>query len=82
MVRTQIQLTEEQVRALRVLAASRGQSMAEVIRQALDRMLSDEAGSDSEELHQRALEAAGRFRSGLGDLSVEHDRYLEDAFAQ
>ena len=28
----------------------------------------------------RALAAVGRFRSEVGDLSVNHDRHLEDAF--
>jgi len=36
MVRTQIQLTEEQARALKEIAAARGESMAEVIRRAVD----------------------------------------------
>jgi hypothetical protein len=37
---------------------------------------------DREELKRRALAVSGRFRSGLKDLSSEHDRYLEEAFSE
>ncbi|MFL6235505.1 MAG: hypothetical protein ACJ76N_20380 [Thermoanaerobaculia bacterium] len=43
-------------------------------------MLTSEAPKDREEIKKRALAVSGRFRSGLKDLSTEHDRYLEDAF--
>ncbi|MDR7550829.1 MAG: CopG family transcriptional regulator [Armatimonadota bacterium] len=79
MVRTQVQLTEAQVRALRQLAAERGVSVAELIRQSLELFLQSARTQDREE-RRRALAAAGRFRSGLHDLAAEHDRYLEDAY--
>lgn len=37
--------------------------------------------TDLAELRRRAIAAAGRFRSGVDDLSTAHDRYLEDGFA-
>lgn len=37
--------------------------------------------TDPAERRGRALAAAGRFRSGLPDLSKDHDKYLEDAYA-
>ena len=37
--------------------------------------------TDIAELRRRAIAAAGRFRSGVTDLSTAHDRYLEDGFA-
>ena len=37
--------------------------------------------TDMVELRRRAVAAAGRFRSGVADLSTAHDRYLEDGFA-
>jgi len=37
--------------------------------------------TEVEELHRRAIAAAGRFSSGITDLSQEHDRYLEAAYA-
>ena len=36
---------------------------------------------DQEERRQRALAAAGRFRSGKSDISINHDKYLEDAYS-
>jgi Arc/MetJ-type ribon-helix-helix transcriptional regulator len=35
---------------------------------------------DPEELRRRAIAAAGRFRSGISDLSSNHDKYLEDSY--
>ena len=45
-------------------------------------MLTFEAPRDREELKRRALAVSGRFRSGLKDLSTEHDRYLEEDFGE
>jgi hypothetical protein len=33
-----------------------------------------------EERRQRAIAAAGRFRSGISDLSTNHDKHLEDSY--
>ncbi|MFA6107958.1 MAG: ribbon-helix-helix protein, CopG family [Candidatus Latescibacterota bacterium] len=81
MVRTQIQLTQEQARLAKQLAAERRVSMAEIIREALDGALRSRAEipSRDERVH-RAMEAAGRFRSGSADGSVRHDDYLADAY--
>lgn len=80
MVRTQIQLTESQANRLRKLAAERGVSMAELIRQGVDALLGGAAVIDDEERRNRALALAGRFRSGKRDVSGKHDRYLAEAF--
>lgn len=84
MVRTQIQLTEEQFAGLKALAAAKGVSMAELIRQGVDLVLklnpTVEAGRG--ERVRRAIEAAGRFRSGLSDLSTNHDKYLAEALSK
>ncbi len=37
--------------------------------------------TDMAELRRRAIAAAGRFRSGVADLSTAHDGYLEEGFA-
>jgi hypothetical protein len=77
MVRTQIQLTEEQIVALRLLAAQQNKSMADLVREGVDLMLHRKA-DDSRV--KRAMQAVGRFRSGRKDISVNHDEYLADAF--
>ena len=80
MVRTQIQLTEAQARALKEMAVYRKTSMADLVREAVDQLLSA-AGPSQQELRVRARSAAGRFRSGLPDLATNHDRYLAEAYA-
>ncbi len=83
MVRTQIQLTEAQVQALKQLAAQRGASMAELIRQAIELLIQkvQEPEIDREEKRRRARKISGKFRSGVPDLGVNHDYYLDEAYA-
>lgn len=81
MIRTWIQLTEEQARQAKRIAAEQGVSMAAVIRQGLDLLLrSAETAVSDEERAARAISAAGGFRSGGGDGAVRHDRHLRDAY--
>ena len=82
MVRTQIQLTEEQAKALKKLASSRHLSIAELIRQGVDTVLRSNVTVDAEEKRKRAIAIAGRFSSGKRDISKEHDKYLAEAFAK
>jgi predicted transcriptional regulator len=80
MVRTQIQLSEDQVQTLKELAAERDASMAELIRQAIDSWIEAEGAMSREARVRRAKAAAGRFSSGLGDLAENHDKYLAEAY--
>jgi len=80
MIRTQIRLTERQAQALKELAARQNVSVAQIIRQAVDERLRAAGGIDLRQRKQRALAVAGRFHSGLSDLSVEHDRHLAKAY--
>jgi predicted DNA-binding ribbon-helix-helix protein len=82
MVRTQIQLTAQQAKAIKKIARARHLSVAELIRQAVDNLIKASTVIDVEERRKRALDAAGRFHSGLRDLSTEHDKYLEEAFSK
>jgi hypothetical protein len=56
--------------------------MAELIRRGVDALLRSKAPMGREEKKRRALAAVGRFRSGISDLSVDHDRYLAEAFTE
>jgi predicted DNA-binding protein len=79
MIRTQIQLTEEQGERLKELARTRNKSMAGVIREALDQFLGNqEPGGRT--LYRQALKAVGKYRCGVNDISIEHDKYLEEEF--
>jgi post-segregation antitoxin (ccd killing protein) len=80
MVRTQIQLTERQTERLKALAKERGVSMAELIRQSVDKLLDSQETVDWEERKRRAIAAAGKYRSGLSDLATNHDYYLAEAY--
>ncbi len=79
MIRTQIQLTESQAERLKRLAAREGVSMAELIRNGVEDLLTARLPVEREALRQRALAAIGRFRSGAEDLGSAHDRYFEEA---
>lgn len=80
MVRTQVQLTEEQARGLRQLAAERGVSVAELVREAVDLLVRSGTAVLPAERQRRALQAVGRFASGLKDVSARHDEYLEETY--
>lgn len=82
MVRTQIQLTEEQADTLRELAGKEGASMAELVRQAVDELIRERGEIGRGERKRRALAAVGRFSSGLGDIAREHDRHLAEVFGK
>ncbi len=80
MIRTQVQLTQEQVQTLKSLAAARKSSVADLIRQSVDHLIQQSAAVDEAERRRRAIAAAGRFHSGQHDISVEHDQYLAKAY--
>lgn len=81
MVRTQIQLTEEQAARMKSAALKKGVSMAELIRQAIEMLLAKGAEKSEVELRRRAIEAAGRFHSGRRNVAGNHDEYLSEDFS-
>ncbi len=80
MVRTQIQLTPDQAVTLKRLAAQRGVSMAEVVRQSIDAFIRGQHEPGEEEVRRRALGIAGMVKCGPADISIRHDDYLEEAY--
>jgi len=80
MIRTQIQLTDEQARAIKKIAAAKGVSVAEVIRRAVERVIRSDTRMGAEERQKRALDIVGKFKSGKRDVSKRHDAYLTDAY--
>ncbi|MGH2460718.1 MAG: ribbon-helix-helix protein, CopG family [Chloroflexota bacterium] len=75
-VRTQIQLSEEQAGKLKELAARRGVSMAELVREAVEAILAE---SNQRDQRRRAIEVIGKF-PGPPDLSTNHDAYLAEDY--
>jgi hypothetical protein len=77
-IRTQISLTEDQMRRLRVEARRRRVPVAAVVREAVDRLVSEEH-EERRRRFERALGVASRFRSGTGDLASKHDEIAGEA---
>jgi hypothetical protein len=67
----QVYLRPEQIESLRAIAERRKVSMAELIRQGVDHLLS-EVPAEEDPL----WDIIGTFDSGLGDLAEKHDEYL------
>lgn len=82
MVRTQIQLTEDQSHTLKALAAARDVSVAELIRQSVDRLIRAADEPTLDERWQRTLSIVGKYRSGVPDLGQNHDFYLAQIYAE
>jgi hypothetical protein len=80
MVRTQIQLEEEQLKALRQSSAETGRSIADLVREGIKLYLSSRTRPSREEQVRRAIAAIGKFSGGTTDGSTNHDRYLAEAF--
>jgi hypothetical protein len=72
MIRTQISLTEDQMRRLRAEARRRHVPIAEIVREAVDRMVPEDPGGHEVRV-RRAMAAIGRFDSGTGDVASRHD---------
>jgi hypothetical protein len=83
MVRTQIQLTEEQYQALKTLANDNNVSVSELIRQGVDQVIVTSHGISLSERRKRAIAIAGRFHSKdkSSHVSTEHDSYLADIYS-
>jgi predicted transcriptional regulator len=79
MIRTQIQLTDEQAVRLKDLAHASNESIAAIIRKALDQFLSKQE-PDRRTLYRQAMTAVGKYQANFPDVSLEHDRYLEEEF--
>ena len=89
MVSTQILLTENQARILEQIAAEKDTTVTELIRQSIDDMVrhqkdidgGKQIDADREERRRRALSVVGAFSCSVDDLSVNHDQYLAEAYA-
>jgi hypothetical protein len=57
-----------------------GTSVAELIRRAVERMAGERPKMSAQQRARRAIEIAGKFRSGKKDVSRKHDDYLAEAY--
>ena len=79
MVRTQVQLTEEQHAVLKKIAREEGLSMAEVVRMAVDYLEHLRNRTPSDEAWDRARSIVGKFKSDVTDGSTRHDEYFAES---
>jgi hypothetical protein len=89
MIRTMVQLTEEQLKALKELAKARKTSVASLVRESVAQYVAtatEEAGREEKRLRALAFikyieEHPDEFRDieGKTDVSVNHDEYFVQA---
>jgi uncharacterized protein YgbK (DUF1537 family) len=89
MIRTMVQLTEEQLNALKELAVARNVSIASLVRESVEQYITTVTQeTEREEKRQQALafinyieEHPDEFRDieGKTDVSVNHDEYFVQA---
>jgi len=89
MIRTMVQLTEEQLKALKELAKARKTSVASLVRESVEQYVATATEeAEREEKRRRALEFIeyidehpDEFRDieGKTDVSVNHDEYFVQA---
>ncbi|MCX6039285.1 MAG: ribbon-helix-helix domain-containing protein [Chloroflexi bacterium] len=88
MIRTMVQLTEEQMKALKELAKARKTSVARLVRESVAQyVVTTNKEADREEKRRRALEFIELMKKepfhdkdGATDVSVNHDKYLAEIF--
>lgn len=79
MIRIQVQFSEEQHKKLKEISQIEKQSVAAIIRKAVDHILLTRK-PDRTALYKQALSVAGKYEADASDISSEHDRYLEEAY--
>jgi hypothetical protein len=80
MIRTQIQFTQEQWEALKKLANARHVSIAELVRQSVDKLIRSPENMSNDEYQQLCIEIVGKYQSGIADISSNHDEYLSETY--
>ncbi len=78
MIRTQVQLTDEQYQALKSRAHRENLSLSSAIRQAVEMWLKER---DRSMLIEKSLASLGKFRSGRKDVSQHHDESLTEIYS-
>ena len=79
MIRTQIQMEDDQIKWLRAEARARGVSVSQLIREGIALFRTNQERFP-EDKKRKALAAVGLFSSDISDVSERHDDYLAEAF--
>ena len=81
MVRTQIQITEEQSDLLKQVAKEENISIAKLIRLSIDQLVKTRFVINEAEKKKNAMMAVNQsFHSGKNDVSTNHDQYLTESY--
>lgn len=82
MIRTMVQLPEEQLNVLKELAKTRKTSVAKLVRESVAYYVTVSGKTSPDEKRKRAIALAGRYRSNEpgANVSEEHDKYLAEAY--
>jgi hypothetical protein len=78
MARVQLELTEEQAAALERRSATTGESVPALLLGLVDQVVADDERQRRIEVALSAIDSL-TFRSGLSDLSENHDEYIGQA---
>lgn len=78
MLRVQAQLSQDQARRLKAMAAAEGVSVAELLRRGAELVLAHGHEESPEARKRRALAVVGAFRDEREDVAEGHDDYLDD----
>jgi hypothetical protein len=81
MIRTQVQLTDRQIKGLKQVAAVTGRPVADLVVEAVDQSLI-RRNETWERRVMGAITLAGRFSSGRSDVSANHERHFAEAIRQ
>ena len=90
MIRTMVQLTEEQIQALKEMAKARKTSVARLVRESVAQyIVTSPKELTYEKKRQRALEFIRQLKEkkiqfhdieGKADVSINHDKYLDEIY--
>ncbi len=79
MIRTQVQFDEDQYRKLKELASQQQESIAALVRRAVNQLLLTRKPGKSTS-YREALKVVGKYQTKKSDIAIDHDRYLEESF--
>jgi hypothetical protein len=82
MVKIQIRLEEQDLKALHQLAEEQGISVSKLVQRSVKQMLKESHKPTREELWERASSVIGKYRSGKTDIGQRHDDYLAEAYLE
>ena len=80
MIRTQVQINEDQSKWLKNKARDMGVSVSHLIRKSVDLYRAQESRLPIDR-KEKAITAVGRFSSGQSDVASRHDEYLAQAYS-